>query len=494
MGRFAPTPPSQLARPTQKPYTPYGAIETMFYDHAPELIVSGPADTGKSRGILERMYLLASKYPRSRMLMTRKTRASLTESAMVTFERYVVPDHSPVLQGPQREQRHAYRFPNGSEIVTGGLGDDKEKTRIMSTEYDLIYVQEAREISESEWEELSTRCSGRAGNMPWHQLLGDTNPDASSHWIKQRHSRGQLKLLEARHADNPAITPERLAVLDALTGVRYKRLRLGLWVAAEGVIYDGYDPAVHLGNWSIGTDWDRWLSIDFGFTNPFVCQWWARDPDGRLYRYREIYQTQTLVEDHAHRIRELSAGETIHAIVCDHDAEDRATLERHLRCTCVDWPAVELGTTAARKDVSPGIQLVAARLRRAGDGQPRLRYCQAARVERDTALAEHKLPTCTEEEFESYVWDKAQAKLNPDGTALADAPLKLNDHGMDATRYMVAHFDFRKPGWDIINQTVALSHGDEPQPMRSPTSVYRTRTPEDVAEQRRRAFEAMLHG
>src|SRR5712671_1444627 len=139
VGRFAPTPPSQLARPAQKPYTPYGAIETMFYDHSPELIVSGPADTGKSRGILERMYLLASKYPRSRMLMTRKTRASLTESAMVTFERYVVPDHSPVLQGPQREQRHAYRFPNGSEIVTGGLGDDKEKTRIMSTEYDLIY-------------------------------------------------------------------------------------------------------------------------------------------------------------------------------------------------------------------------------------------------------------------------------------------------------------------------------------------------------------------
>jgi PBSX family phage terminase large subunit len=485
---------AELAKPAQKPYTPHGAIEAMFYDRSPEVIVSGPADTGKSRGILERMYLLACKFHRSRMLMTRKTRASLTESAMVTFERYVVPDRSPVLQGADRQNRHSYKFPNGSEIVTGGLGDDKEKTRIMSTEYDLIYVQEAREISESEWEELSTRCSGRAGNMPFHQLIGDTNPDAASHWIKQRHSRGQLKLIEARHSDNPSMTPERLAVLDALTGVRYKRLRLGLWVAAEGIIYDGWDPAVHLGNYAIGADWDRWLSIDFGFTNPFVCQWWAHDPDGRLYRYREIYQTQTLVEDHAHRIREFSVGEPIRGIVCDHDAEDRATLERHLRCSCVDYPALELGTTAAKKDVSPGIQLVAARLRLAGDGQPRIRYCQAARVERDSGLAERKLPTCTEEEFESYVWDKAQAKINPDGTALADVPLKLNDHGMDGTRYIVAHFDLRKPGWDVVNQSASISHGDEAQADRSPTSVYRSRSAEDIAEQRRRAFEAMLTG
>lgn len=480
--------------PEQKPYQPHGAIESMFYDFSPELIVSGPADTGKSRGILERLYLLASRYPKARLLMTRKTRASLTESAMVTFERFVVPDGSPVLQGPDRQNRHSYKFPNGSEIVTGGLGDDKEKTRIMSTEYDVIYVQEAREINESEWEELSTRCSGRAGNMPFHQLIGDTNPDAASHWIKQRQSRGQLKLLEARHSDNPTITPERLAVLANLTGVRQKRLYLGLWVAAEGIVYDGYDAAVHLGNFSIGADWDRWLSIDFGFTNPFVCQWWAHDPDGRLFRYREIYRTQTLVEDHAHTIRALSAGEPIRGIICDHDAEDRATLERHLRCSCIDAPVLELGTTAARKDVSPGIQLVAARLRLAGDGQPRIGYCQAARVERDPLLAERKLPTCTEEEFESYAWDKAQAKVNPDGTALADVPLKLNDHGMDATRYMVAHFDLRKPGWDVVNQSAVLSHGDEAQGHRSPTSVYRTRTLEEVAEQRRRAYEAMLSG
>lgn len=485
-----------LERPSaaQKPYEPHGAIRSMFYDFSPELILSGPADTGKSRGILERMYLLASHYPKARMLMTRKTRASLTESAMVTFERYVVPDGSPVLIGPDRQNRHAYKFPNGSEIVTGGLGDDKEKTRIMSTEYDLIYVQEARELQESEWEELSTRCSGRAGNMPFHQLLGDTNPDSATHWIKQRSNAGTLKMLETRHTDNPSITPERLEVLERLTGVRRDRLYLGIWRTAEGAIYEGYDPAIHVRACDIRDSWTRYLAVDFGYTHPFVAQWWAEDHDGRLYLYREIYKTQTLVEDHAHTIRELSVGEDISRVICDHDAEDRATLARHLACDCVDEPAIECGTTAATKAVSPGIQAVSQRLRLAGDGRARVYVLPGARVSRDAKLADKRLPTCTEEEFEGYVWDKAQAKLNPDGTQAAEAPLKVNDHGMDALRYMVAHFDLRNPAWKHFNTPVDLQVGDESQVMRDPTTLYRLRSPRQIDDQRRAAIEALMRG
>lgn len=480
--------------PEQKPYQPQGNIRAMWYDFSPELIIAGPADTGKSRGILERMYFLAAHHPKTRMLMTRKTRASLTESAMVTFERYVVPENSPILQGPDRANRHAYKFPNGSEIVTGGLGDDREKTRIMSTEYDLIYVQEARELAESEWEELSTRCSGRAGNMGWHQLIGDTNPDSSTHWIKQRQSAGLLKLIEARHTDNPSITQERLDVLARLTGVRRDRLYLGLWRTAEGGIYEGYDPVRHVGNVELRRDWDRYLSVDFGFTHPFVCQWWAADHDERLYRYREIYRTRRLVEDLAHDIRRYSAGETIVRVICDHDAEDRATLARHLACECVDEDPIECGTTAATKAVSPGIQAVAQRLELAGDGRPRIRFLSNARVDRDEHLADKRLPTCTEEEFEGYVWDKAQAKLNPDGSQLADAPLKVNDHGMDAMRYMVAYFDLRNPAWRFFNQSIDIQVGSEREKMRDPMTTFRTRTPEERARQKQQALDALLKG
>jgi phage terminase large subunit len=216
-----------------------------------------------------------------------------------------------------------------------------------------------------------------------------------------------------------------MKALDNLTGVRYERLRLGIWAAAEGLVYEDYNPSVHIYKQikEPPADWTRFLSIDFGFTNPFVCQFWAIDNDGRAYLYKEIYKTRTLVEDHAAQIKELLRNEPrIQYIITDHDAEDRATLERHLG----------MSTTKANKNVSEGIQSVAARLKVQADGKPRIYLCRDAVVERDSMLENEKKPCSTLEETAGYVWNTDK-----------DAPVKTNDHGMDAMRYLVAHLDIR---------------------------------------------------
>lgn len=218
-----------------------------------------------------------------------------------------------------------------------------------------------------------------------------------------------------------------MSALDALTGVRRKRGRDGLWVAAEGQVYEEWDDAVHLVNRrDIPREWRRFRVVDFGYTNAFVCQWWAMDHDGRLYRYREIYYTGRLVEDHADDINRLSAGETIEATIADHDAEDRATLERR-----------GIRTIAAQKDISTGLQAVARRLRKAGDGSARMFFLRDALTERDPALAARFKPTCTEEEFPLYVWPEAK-----DGRVLKEAPVDDNNHGMDCLRYLIMHVDY----------------------------------------------------
>ena len=78
---------------------------------------------------------------------------------------------------------------------------------------------------------------------------------------------------------------------------------------------------------------------------------------------------------------------------------------------------------------------------------------------RDSILEERKLPCCTEEEIEGYIWDKAAPKVNPDGSQRKEEPLKLNDHGMDAMRYMVAYFDLRDPRDALIGQLLGVSFG-----------------------------------
>lgn len=413
-------------------YTPRGASREVFERREPEVLLDGPAGTGKSRACLEKLHLAAMKYPHMRGIIVRKIRADLSEAAVQTFETHVLSPYDGVHKVGGSNVRH-YDYPNGSRIVVAGLDRD---TNVMSAEYDLAYAQEATELDEQEWEKLGTRL--RNGKMPYQQLIADCNPDAPTHWLNQRCNDGTTVRLTSRHEDNPVLWDAEhgawttagvayMARLDTLTGARKDRLRHGRWVAAEGMIYiDAWDSQRNLiaNPWGGDPppDWPRYWTVDFGFTNPFVCQFWAESPDGELYRYREVYRTQRLVEDHA-KVLLAQMDVKPRAIICDHDAEDRATLERHLN----------MRTYAAQKDVSLGIQAVAGRLRPAENGRPRLYLVRGALVDRDLALRDERKPTCTEEEVEGYVWNDHVRR---------EEPRKDDDHGMDAMRYMVAFRDW----------------------------------------------------
>ena len=440
---------------TQHVYGPVGSNMELFRCREPEVLLSGSAGTGKSRGCLEKVHAMACINPGSRHLLVRKTAVSLGSTALVTWRQFVAKEalesREVIYHGGSRQEQAGYRYANGSFVGVGGID---RPTRIMSSEYDTVYVQEATELTIDDWEMLGSRL--RNGRMSFQQLLADCNPDAPHHWLKKRADAERTKLIYCRHEDNPRLYNVKtgewtefgkayIERLDALTGVRKQRLRYGLWVSAEGLVYDGFDPAVHLHpGWFDESgqrvppprDWPRWLSIDFGYRNPFVCQWWTADPDGRLIMYREIYLTGTLVEDHAAVIRSFfdakdEKGNYVEpppaAIICDHDAEDRATLERKL-----GW-----STTAATKNVSEGIQAVQERLKIRGDGTPGLYFVRDCLVSRDSALDAARRPMCTSEEILDYVWDQRITAL----TGLKETPVKENDHGMDATRYLVADHD-----------------------------------------------------
>lgn len=255
-----------MPTPTEviKRYVRSGAASQLFRCVAPEVVLAGPAGTGKSRACLERLHKLALDYPGMRGLMVRRTRKALTQSAMVTFREKVL---HPLDNVTFRATDQEYRYGNGSVIVVAGLDDP---AKVMSAEYDIAYVQEGTEVTEHAWESLTARL--RNGVVPFQQIMGDCNPDAPTHWLKRRVDRGATVMLESRHEDNPSVTAQYLAVLDALTGVRYLRLRKGIWAAAEGLVYDDWNTAVHLTDrFDIPPSWRKLRVIDFGYTNPFVC-------------------------------------------------------------------------------------------------------------------------------------------------------------------------------------------------------------------------------
>lgn len=454
------------AKPLMHHYAPRGSAIDALQSRDAEVVLSGPAGTGKSRACLEKLLLQALKYPGMRGLILRKTQVSLGSSALKTWRRDVageaLANRTLWFYGGSAEEPAQYRFANGSTILVGGM--DKP-TKIMSTEYDCIFAQESTELSVTDWEHALTRL--RNHRMPYQQIIADCNPDAPTHWLKARCDKGTAKMIFCRHEDNPVLFDELLgadgtsrfeltevgaeymAKLDSLTGVRYLRLRKGLWVAAEGVIFDEFAPEMHVidempAGWE---SWPRYWSVDFGFTNPFVCQMWAQDTDGRLYLYREFYMTQRTVDQHARDILKVITttdryGNVVwnephpYTILADHDAENRARFENE----------IGQGTTAADKNVKDGIEVTQARFRKADDGKPRVFFLRHALVERDSSLEEARKPTCTLEELPGYVWAPS-----PDGRAVKEEPLKLNDHGMDAMRYLMKDQDpLARPGIRIM--------------------------------------------
>lgn len=431
-------------------YTPRGNCKAILKCRDAEVLLSGPAGTGKSRACMEKLHVMCLLNPGMRGLIARKSATSLSSTALVTWRRFVAKEAieagDVVYYGGSAQEPASYQYKNGSVVVIGGL--DKV-SKIMSAEYDVIYIQEATELVENDWESLTTRL--RNWKVSFQQILGDCNPSAPDHWLYQRAQRGITTMFPTVHEDNPILfLPDRVTLtergrdyigkLDNLTGVRYKRLRLGLWVAAEGVIFETFSPQVHVIDQiptlsahvdpnGVPMDWPRYWAVDFGFTHPFVLQCWAEDPDGRLYLYRELYRTQKTVDQHCQKILSLvlnSRGAWTEprprSIICDHDAEGRAVLERE----------IGQGTEPAHKAVLEGIESVQRALRIAKDNRPRMYFLRNARQAQDPELLDAGKPTQTIEEIPGYVW----------GNKLKEAPIKEDDDGCDTMRYMAAYKDY----------------------------------------------------
>jgi len=404
-------------------YRHYGAVSQLFWLRSRELLIAGPAGTGKSRGCMEKINALCWKYPGTRHLFTRKTLTELSAAALVDFRKWVLlPNDGVVFFGGNKEKPAAYVYPNGSEIVVGGLDDSR---KIMSTQYDTAYVQEASDVEEEDIENLQTRLRNNA--MPYQQLLMDCNPQGPDHWLLARCNRGDCRLLVSLHKDNPTVTPEYLAALSRLTGVRRERLYLGIWAAAEGVVYEEFSRKRHVID-GVETALPRFqwhfASQDWGFTNPGVFGIWGVTGDGVAVLIHEIYQTGKTVDGYwVPAVRPLHKHYRLRSIQCDPSEPD--FIQQYINA---GLPAVK-----ANNAIPPGVGAVQERLAR-----DRVLFWSGALRQRDEALvAEHK-PFSTIQEFPAYVWPK-----NVAGKPVKEKPQEGDDHGMDMVRYAIASLDIK---------------------------------------------------
>jgi PBSX family phage terminase large subunit len=245
------------------------------------------------------------------------------------------------------------------------------------------------------------------------------NPRGPLHYFKtefiDKAEQKHIFCLKFTMADNLTLSPRVRSRYERMfTGVFFQRYVLGLWVRAEGVIYDMFDETEHvLRAGAQGEFGAYYVACDYGTQNPFVALlfgWVATGPlKGRWVCVKELYYdgraagAQKTDEQYYADLIEFVGDLPVQTIVVDPSAASfivtiRSKGRFHVR--------------KGKNAVLTGIRNVA------------------------TALNGGKLvfsDVCVEtiKEFHSYVWDERAVGRGE------DAPLKQSDHAMDATRYFV---------------------------------------------------------
>lgn len=387
------------------------------------ILFDGGARSGKTKVLIDYIFARAFQFPGAKQLVARKHRVRAKNSVWNdTIKKYI--SQHPEMKGRLFhvvDSELKIYFANGSEIQVVGLDNAERVERIRGTEYCTIYLNEATELTFQTMNEVVTRLSQRvydsAGREAVPKLLLDCNPRGPRHWlysvgVKQVDPETEEPLPGAHlwkrvhwsaYDNKENLSAETIEILENLPETQKQRMLYGKWVSSEGQVYADFDESVHVVKpFAIPADWTRVRAIDFGYTNPFVCLWGALDHDGRLYIYRELYERGVLTSVHAETIKRLSSGERYLTTVADHDAEERAELNKN-----------GVPTEAARKNVQLGIQEVQKRLK-----ERRIFF----------------FPSCKRllSEIDSYTWLPATEERNA-----KEEPRKLDDHAMDAMRYMV---------------------------------------------------------
>ena len=295
-----------------------------------------------------------------------------------------------------RYQGHENRF-----LLFGGK-DESSAALIQGVTLAGVLLDETALMPRSFVEQACARCSV-SGSRLWFNC----NPEGPQHWFYkewvQRAEQRRALRLHFTMADNPALTAKiRARYENAYSGVFYRRFVLGEWTAAQGLVYDFYDPARDAAEAPAGPFSEWRISVDYGTANPASFGLWGRK-DGVWYRGEEYYYDsrrmgrQKTDAEYAEDLTALAGGRNIRRVIVDPSA---ASFIEALR-------RKGFRVSRANNDVADGVRVTADLLKRR-----KLVLCRNCR----DCLREMAL----------YCWEERDGR---------DVPRKENDHAMDDLRY-----------------------------------------------------------
>jgi PBSX family phage terminase large subunit len=414
-------------------------LEFVLNSTATVNLAHGSVRCGKTVGTLYRFMQAAYLCPDSQIWMIGHTSSTIFDNAI----RLIIEPPAPGLPDPLAIFRpfctwskgdRELRF-NDKVISTVGVNNSGALGVIQGKTFSLCYCDEMTLYPDTILDMINTRLS-----LPHSMLIGTMNPMAPSHKVKKWIDAGlegdkRYYSLHFTLDDNPYVSEiYKEGIRKSLSGVFYKRNYLGLWCLAEGAIFDFFDKSIHVVSrppraanyWIVGIDYGTsnafaavLIGVNLGIEAQMDAVMWVED---EYYWDSKKTQLQKLNHEYADELKIWLGPYGVKNIYMDPSAEAfRLELQRR-----------GMHVTPANNEVSDGIQIMTSIMKK-GD------LCVHARCKNLIR------------EIEGYVWDENKVEKGD------DAPLKRDDHAVDALRYAVATHKINRFDLDEYNQRRNMS-------------------------------------
>ena len=288
--------------------------------------------------------------------------------------------------------------------VFGGK-DESSYQLIQGITLSGVFFDEVALMPRSFVEQAVTRTISVENSKLWFNC----NPDSSQHWfykewILHADKRQALHLHFTMH-DNPTLTEAQINYAESqFSGVFYDRYIKGLWVLAEGLVYENWKDEFILDEYVPTAEAEYFISCDYGTANPCSMGLWALEYD-KAVRISEYYHNgrtdrRRTDEEHYQALEKLADGRYINSVIVDPSAASFIEcIRKHGK----------FKVRPAKNSVISGIRATA------------------------TLISEKKIFVCRNckdilKEFSLYRWDENSQE---------DKVIKENDHAMDDMRYFV---------------------------------------------------------
>lgn len=300
------------------PYTPNAKQAQFHASGETEVVYGGAKGGGKSCALVVEAAAYGSEYPGAEIYLFRETYDDLEANLISEWKRKI-----PKEMYTYHESKHLATLTNGTRVFFRYIRNYADAEGYQGRSMDFIGVDELTK-HERRTIQVLLSCLRSPKGYPV-RFRGTCNPGGIGHtYVKEDYieptqygakvivdpiTGNKRAFIPAKVYDNIVLMkndPTYVKRLENLPEKEKKAFLYGDWDIFEGQYFSEWDRSVHVvETFQIPSHWRRYRVMDYGL-DMLACYWAATDTSGRLYVYKELYESGLIISDAAKRIKQLS--------------------------------------------------------------------------------------------------------------------------------------------------------------------------------------------